>query len=82
MSQLSDEEKIDEKAKKILRLLDNDDFVDIIMDEYLGSDIHDLVMEEDVKKEAIQEELISRRTLRLYLYDILRQAELLKQEKI
>jgi len=82
LSQLSDEEKIDEKAKKILRLLDNDDFVDIIMDEYLGSDIHDLVMEEDVKKEAIQEELISRRTLRLYLYDILRQAELLKQEKI
>jgi len=79
---LNDEEIIDEKAKKILRLLDNDDFVDIIMDEYLGSDIHDLVMEEDVKKEAIQEELISRRILRTYIFDILRQAELLKQEKI
>lgn len=58
----------------IFKLLDNENFKEIIIDKYLGSDIKDIVFNEDLDNDKIKDKLKARQELRNFLDELINYA--------
>jgi hypothetical protein len=71
---------IQAKAEAVSRLYENKDFQEIVLNDFINQDIVDIVLRENVSSEAVQSELKARKILINYFYDIINQAEMLRNE--
>ena len=62
-------------AKKVLNLLDNQDFIDIVMDGFIKSGSMEQVMYQNLDNSKTLDELKARQILHNYLFGILSYAE-------
>jgi len=53
------------------QLLQNDNFVKIFIEKYLGSDISDIVLTNDIKNQEVQNLLIARTVFKEYIEQLL-----------
>jgi vacuolar-type H+-ATPase subunit F/Vma7 len=60
-----------ELRESLKRLFENDDFKLVIIDEYLGSNIRDIVLQEDLYEPRVLDELKARQSLRMFFEKIL-----------
>ena len=71
-----------EDAERMQRLLHNDDFTEMIFRKFIDDGIRDFTLDDDVRSEGVQDELVARKILYRYIYDIINRAEILKKEQI
>ena len=71
---------LEKKAIAVTRLYANKDFQELILGEFIDSSIHNLVLTENVASEAIQDCLKARKILHDWLYGIIQEAEIAKNE--
>jgi len=64
------------------RLMNNEDFLELIMRSYIDDGIRDFVLDDNVDHEGVRDELKARRILYLYIYGIIERAEILKKEQM
>ena len=72
---------VDEKALAVTKLYANKEFQELILGEFIDKGIHNLCITENVSSESIQDELKGRKLLYDWLYVIIEEAEIAKQEK-
>ena len=66
--------------ESIFRLLENEDFKEIIIDRYLGSDIQDIVFNEDLDNEMVKDKLKARQNLRAYFDGLINSATISEED--
>jgi len=66
--------------ESIFRLLENEDFKEIIIDRYLGSDIQDIVFNEDLDNERVKDKLKARQNLRAYFDELINSATISEED--
>ena len=59
------------KARKMQNLMANPDFKELIMDEFMGSDLVSIVYGEDVGNQKTQDQLKARKILRDFMNSII-----------
>ncbi len=69
------------KKETIFRLLENEDFKEIIIDKYLGSDIKDIVFNEDLDNKVVIDKLKARQNLRAYFDELINSATISEEEQ-
>jgi len=69
------------KRETILKLLENEDFKEVIIDKYLGSDIKDIVFNEDLDNKAVIDKLKARQNLRAYFDELINSATISEEEQ-
>ena len=72
------EEEVFQKAKKITQLVNTDEFQEIILNDFIFTGTSQFALEDNVDHEKVRDELKARKILNDWIYDIIRQAELLK----
>jgi len=65
----------------IFRLLENEEFKELIVDRYLGSDIKDIVFNEDLDNKAVIDKLKARQNLRAYFDELINSATITEEEQ-
>ena len=71
---------LEEKAIAVTKLYANKEFQELILGEFIDKGIHSLCLNENVASGAIQDELKGRKLLNDWLYGIIEEAEIAKQE--
>jgi len=66
--------------ESIFRLLENEDFKEIIIDRYLGSDIQDIVFNEDLDNKIVIDKLKARQNLRAYFDGLINSATISEED--
>jgi|LGVC01.1.fsa_nt_gb hypothetical protein len=72
------EEEVFQKAKKVTQLVNTDEFQEIILNDFIFTGTSQFALEDNVDNEKVRDELKARKILNDWIYDIIRQAELLK----
>jgi len=65
----------------IFRLLENEDFKEFVVDKYLGTDIKDIVFNEDLDNKAVIDKLKARQNLRAYFDELINSATITEEEQ-
>lgn len=59
------------KAKKMLKLTENPDFVELILDNFIRDGVLDLTLNNNIETDSIRYELHARRILHEYIMNII-----------
>jgi len=59
------------KTQAMEQLLQNEDFKMLFIDQYLGSDIKEIIFNEDIKNQEVQNHLIARTIFKQYIEQML-----------
>ena len=72
---------VEEKALHLTELYGNKSFQELILKEFIDQDILSIALNENVSSESVQDQLKARQILNSYMYAIISDAEIAKQEK-